>query len=133
MKIELGKVFKHIGDVIQVKQPFKDFDGEVEIAPGTYQIIEKTPDGIDLYNLYTTELETLYEYQDSDKVTIITTPPQEKLELLLEAYTKVVIELLADGWTEIENPKPNDMDISPYMQRVVIVRKLLDGFSIKEQ
>ena len=112
-----------IGDVIHVPKDIKS-----SIKKGVYLILETQENLVLLYNIKNNKLVETQPIE-GEEFTTIYTPPIEKLELMQEAFIKRILQLSSEGWTEIENPEPYDLDLTPTMVKLSVINKMLEVLS----
>ena len=123
MKIKSENFWENIGEIIYVPKDIKwDGDDEtINLKAGTYQIVEIKEHGnlfLDIKNnkLVNSEPITGLEFAN------LVTPPEERLELLEDAFTKQVLMLSSEGWTELEDPTEFDLDITPTLLKLKTIQ-----------
>ncbi len=109
MKINKQKLPSHIGDIVVVE--------DASIPNGTYQIIEAAKEFQIFYDIPNHQV--LYGDIGDVEVTIITTPVNERLELLYEGILKVIFEILSTD-------APDKMDaVAPWQWKALVLKKLI--------
>jgi len=113
-----------IGDVFKITKDFKEGD------PGDYQLIEGGEDWIVLYNIITQEVIETSELEKSDMVNLYT-PPNEKVDFLLEANTKIFFLLNNAGW-EVTDDLDYEFNLAPLLKKINNLRTLQNLNPLKD-
>jgi len=127
MKLKFKDFWKHYGEFITTEE-IEDYDGDICIPKGTYQIIEKDQFGYELYNIATSEFvhtegalidetsEFNTRYSDTNTM----------LDTLYGALTRKAIILMAEGWTLQDGNDPHSLDIGPLLAQIKIIKLLIE-------
>ena len=126
MKIKLENLWQHIGDIVHVPEDLPT-DTETVIPKGTYQVYENTEWGLEMYDLYRNETVIFEGLDEGLEFRMITTPPKEKVDLLIEASTRQILILINEGWSYVEEEYSQRMNIAPYIEKIKILGLLRDA------
>ena len=62
--------------------------------------------------------------KEEDEISPIYTPAEEKIEILCDAYIKLSMELMNEGWEYSEDEDFNGMNLLPVMQKIKTLKML---------
>ncbi len=116
MKIISANFNKHISDIMRIKNT-------KSIPDGTYQIME-TGDSVDLfYDIH--KFVVIEANVDEDaEISNVYTPAEEKIEILTDAYIKLSMEMMNEGWEFSEDEDFEGMNLLPIMQKIKTLKML---------
>ncbi len=107
MKIKVTDLWKYKGHNVMVQDGF-------DIPKGLYKMIELTTDQSPGLLDSNNRVQYMETFTDEDEVTLMATTLEEQLENLVAGYGSIMIDLIAEDWTE--DPTSN-FDITPYKHK----------------
>ena len=128
MNIKYEKLWKRHGEIIQITEDINDYEDELAIPKGSYQIIEKDEYGYELFNIKTYDMvHTEGAKMDGLEFRIMYADTQTILETMYDALTRQALNLTAEGWTINEDKYDrHSLDIAPLLGKIKVIKILLE-------
>ena len=127
MNVKYENLWKRHGEIIQITEDINDYEDELAIPKGSYQIIEKDEYGYELFNIRTYNMvHTEGAQMDGLEFNIMYADTQTILETMYDALTRQALNLTAEGWTIHDEYTPNALDITPLMDKIKVIKMLLE-------
>lgn len=113
MTIQTSDIYNNIGEIISIKE--NDF-----LEDGNYQIIDEDEVGTTLYDIKNETIrEVKFDDEEFDKILM---GAEDRMRLLYDAYTKIVLNLMREGYSLPEEHQHVELDITPWLNKLRVLK-----------
>jgi len=117
MIIPANDLRKKIGEVIIISN-------DEDLEDGHYQIVDEDDTGTTLYDIKR-EVVREVQFDKEAELTTISMETEDRLRLLYDANSKIVLNLMNEGWVLSDDVNCSVLDVTPWLEKIKIIKFML--------